>query len=102
MIKHISILLLFLAGCITIGDYDDLFPKEKVQPQYKVGQCFIVFDPESNKYRPDDIVKVEAIYNNVYWYRWWLPQKEWALELNSGIGKFETFERMTYLTECPK
>lgn len=105
MIKRTIFSLLFLAGCITTIDSEDLIPpplKEKPTLKYKVGQCVNVFDPETGKGRPDEIVRVEAIYEDVYYYRWWLPQKEWALDINHGIGKYETFEKMTYLAECPK
>jgi hypothetical protein len=95
-----SFILIAVVGCVTVI-HDEQVLKEKANLKYKVGDCVNVFDPETGKGRKDEIVKIEAIKDNVYHYRWWLPQREWALDLNSGIGKAETFEKMTYLSECP-
>lgn len=93
------IIVLLLISCATL-DEDVL--KTKAQPKYQVGQCYNVFDPETGKVNPKDIVRIEAIGQERYYYRWWTYLNEWALEINTGIGKFEVFERMTSLVDCPK
>jgi hypothetical protein len=76
---------------------------EKHNPIYKIGECVMVFDPDSGYYRNQDIVRIEGISSTKYYYRWWLPMaQKWASSTNSGIGKFTTFESMTFKTNCPK
>lgn len=94
------LLLFLLSGCLPHMQDDVIL---NYNPLYKIGDCVIVFDPETGYYRDRDIVRIEGISSTKYYYRWWLPfVSNWALDTNSGIGTFTTFENMTFKTNCPK
>ena len=93
------ILLILLLSCTT-AQIVEIPVIEKHQPAYKVGQCFLVFDPETGKSHKWDIVRVEDTKDK-YTYRWFCGAQGWALDLNTGIGKYETFESMTREVPCP-
>jgi len=96
------ILLLFLlSACATTKEVVQIKKPTVPKTKYKVGDCAVVFDPETGNYKKDHIVKIERIEMDKYVYRWWLPQKEWALDTNEGIGKFKVFEKMTRRVKCP-
>lgn len=107
--KYLAALFL-VVSCATAEVVD--FPKEVVPVpfvtpappphKYEVGQCFVVFDPQSGKSNPKDIVRVESIDTTRYVYRWWTYLQEWALDTNVGIGRFDLFESMTKEVPCPK
>jgi hypothetical protein len=106
--KYNYLLLLGLVGCCTTATVADYPPETivavipKIEPhKYSVGQCFQVFDPQTGKTNPADIVRVESISPTSYVYRWRVYQSEWALDTNMGIGRFELLESMTKEVKCP-
>lgn len=98
------ITLLLLVSCATaeVMDYPKLTLTTPEAHKYSVGQCFVVFDPESGKSNPQDIVRIERIEISMYIYRWWVYQGGWAVDTSFGIGKFTVFESMTKVIKCPK
>lgn len=101
------LLLLLAASCATaeVMDYPTPLVSIVGEPdphKYQVGQCFQVFDPQTGKSNPQDIVRVEQIDAHQYVYRWWTYLHNWAIDTNVGIGKFKLFESMTLEVKCPK
>lgn len=96
--KKILVILL-ITGCATLSN--EHYKQEKAEPKYKLGDCLNVFDPETGKANPKDIVRVDFIGETRYYYRWWTYLNQWALELNTGIGEFAVFENMTNIVDCP-
>lgn len=107
---YVALVFIFtVVSCATAEVVD--FPKELPIPfvtpapvphKYTVGQCFVVFDPKTGKSNPTDVVRVESIDSTRYIYRWRVYQAEWALDVNTGIGRFDLFESMTKEVPCPK
>lgn len=60
------ILLTLLSSCATIPETKKPTPSLR----YGVGDCALLVDPETGNYRKDDIMKVEAISDGYYVYRW--------------------------------
>ena len=104
------ILLYLLTGCATTERIVDSQPEAKKPPvthlnipktKYRVGQCFNVVDYVDGRGDKRDIIKIDSITETSYIYRWRVNKKEWAIDTNQGIGKFELFEKMVKEIKCP-
>lgn len=102
--KLLLIILIILNGCAyrPASNVDNFKLEEgskKSHAKYKIGDCLYLIDPENGRGNKNDIMRIDEITEEGYYYRWWTYQKEWALELN--FRTHDRFERMVKLTECP-
>jgi len=91
-------ILFFMFGCQTIPTVKDL-PKPTVKAKYQVGQCFYLWNNETNKGRIYDALRIESDTGTHYIYRWWTLLEEWAIDTNKRPYKF--IEDMTRPVKCP-
>lgn len=64
----------------------------------------MVFDPSDNK-PTRHRVRVEKVDLSLqrYFYRWLMDSGKWDSGLSSGVGKFETLEKITKkVNDCPE
>ena len=69
--------------------------------RYAAGDCAQLLNLETGETDIEHVMRVEKITRTKYFYRWYLPNKKWAHDLNSGIGEFQTFELNTKAVQCP-